>query len=208
MHTAIERVKISCVSMKGVKIMNKAMTEKRNAVVTNLNVEKILETSTVLTEKKLTEKQANIAMYISDLITSKKIGLGYQFGIKRFNAMFVNWSNGKAYEKTSAIPTVKDIAEACKSLYLSCKDYGFFPIVKTNTDGAIIIDCVKWEDGFYSQSKKKKESESKEKTVSIDYDQLIEFFKTADARFLLDLKDDLIAILKDRDIISVLKKTA
>lgn len=188
--------------------MNKAMTEKRNAVVTNLNVEKILETSTVLTEKKLTKKQADIAMYVSDLITSKKIGLGYQFGIKRFNAMFVNWSNGKAYEKTSAIPTVKDIAEACKSLYLSCKDYGFFPIVKTNTDGAIIIDCVKWEDGFYSQSKKKKESESKEKTVSIDYDQLIEFFKTADARLLLDLKDDLITILKDRDIISVLKKSA
>lgn len=188
--------------------MNKAMAEKRSMLVTSADVERILEVSTTLTEKKLNEKQAVIATYILDLISSKKIGLGYQFGIKRFNAMFVNWNNEKAYEKASVIPTVKDIAEACKNLYLPCKDYGFFPIVKTNIDGAIIIDCIKWEEGFYSQPTKKKESEPKAKTVSIEYDQLIEFFKTADARLLLDLKDDLIAILKDRNIISILKKSA
>lgn len=188
--------------------MNKAMTEKRDVLIENSDVEKILENSSVLTVKKLTEKQTVIATYISDLITSKKIGLGYQFGIKRFNAMFVDWCNGKSYEKANVIPTVKDITEACKSLYLPCKEYGFFPIVKTNTDGAIIIDCVKWVDEFYSQPKKKKESETKTKTVAIDYEQLIEFLKDADASLLLGLKDDLMAILKDRNIISVLKKSA
>ena len=190
------------------KIMNKAMTEKRDVLVNGTDIEKILEVSTVLTDKKLTEKQSVIATYVSDLITSKRIGLGYQFGIRRFNAMFVDWCNGKSYEKANVMPTVKDVAEACKSLYLSCKEYGFFPIVKTNTDGAIIIDCVKWVDGFYSQQTKKKESESKTKTVSIDYDQLIKFLKDADASLLLDLKNDLMAILKDRNIISVLKKSA
>ena len=186
--------------------MKKTLENARKAIITNTEKERILEQSGVLSNK-LTEKEKAIADYIfNELIATKKIGIGYQFGLKRFNAMFIQWENGKTTEKASTIPTVKEISNACKSLYKDCEQFEFFPIVKTNSDGAIIIDCVKWVAEFYSETKPKKASEKKEKPIELDYDALILGLQELDIITLSELKNEIESILKNR--VNVVKKSA
>jgi hypothetical protein len=188
------------------ELMKKTLENARKAIITNTEKERILEQSGILSSK-LTEREKAIADYLfSELIVPRKIGLGYQFGLKRFNAMFVNWNNGKATDKASVIPTVKEISNACKSLYKECKEFEFFPIVKTNSDGAIIIDCVKWVAEFYSETKPKKASEKKEKPIELDYDALILGLQELDIETLSELKTEIESILKSR--VNVVKKSA
>ena len=137
--------------------MNKE--EMRKKLVVNVSTERVLEESSNIT--KISKRETSIACYLFDLIESKKIGLGYQFGIKRFNSRFIEWENGKATAKASVIPSVKEISNACKSLYEKCEPFGFFPVVKTNLDGAVIIDCVEWVKGFYSSKKTTKKASKK-----------------------------------------------
>lgn len=139
-------------------IMNKAMETMRNNLVENTTIEKLLETSSVMLRRELREKETNIYLYICELVASGKLSKGYQFSIKRFNSMFINWENGKSTEKTSILPTVSDISNACKYFYsvngLNC---GFMPIVRINNDGCIIVDCVEYVENYYSTPKEKKE---------------------------------------------------
>lgn len=181
--------------------MKKEQIELRSAIVSDSTVEKIVETNS----NKLTQKELTIAGYIQDLIASGKIGLGYQFGIKRFNSMFINWASGKTVEKATVLPTVKEITTACKSLYQECKERGFFPIVKTNIDGAIIIDCVKWVEGFYT-AKKESAKKSTQKAMEIDYSDLVATLESSDTDTLLALKSDIERILRSKVIVH--KKTA
>ena len=101
---------------------------------------------------------------------------------------------------------MKEISNACKSLYLNCKDFGFFPIVRGNSDGAIIIDCVEWVEGFYTVKKATELKEKKEKVTSINYDDLLSFLEVADTDLLKDLSTDIEIILKSR--VNVIKKSA
>lgn len=185
--------------------MKKTLENAREAIIQNSTTEKILEQSSNLASK-LSEKENSIACYLWGLIESQKIGMGYQFGLKRFNSMFIQWENGKATEKASTIPTVKEISNACKSLYKACESFGFFPIVKTNSDGAIIIDCIKWVAEFYSETKPKKASEKKEKPIVLDYDALILGLQELDIETLSELKNEIESILKSR--VKLHKKTA
>lgn len=190
--------------------MKKTLESMRNSLVTSCEVEKVLEQSSVISTKQ-TEKESSIASYIfNELIATKKIGLGYQFGIKRFNTMFVNWVNGKATEKASTLPTVKDIANACKSIYKDCEPFGFFPIVKTNSDGAIIIDCVKWVEGFYSEKKASdKASEKKSKKIEIDFDDLVTMLKESnDIEMLCELRDIINNTIDSKVTLHKAKKSA
>lgn len=186
--------------------MKKTLENARKAIIANTEKERILEQSGILSSK-LTEKEKAIADYLfNELIVTKKIGLGYQFGLKRFNAMFVNWSNGKVTEKASVIPTVKEISNACKSLYKQCKDFEFFPIVRTNSDGAIIIDCLKWTEEFYTEKKEIQAKEKKKKPFKIDFDSLSLALRECDNECLIDIKNEIEEILKSR--VKLIKKLA
>ena len=186
--------------------MKKTLENARKAIILNTEKERILEQSVILSYK-LTEKEKAIADYLfNELILTKKIGIGYQFGLKRFNAMFVNWSNGKATEKASVIPTVKEISNACKSLYKQCKDFEFFPIVRTNSDGAIIIDCIKWTEEFYTEKKEGKAKEKNRKPFEIDFDSLALALRECDNDSLIDIKNEIEEILKSR--VNLVKKSA
>ena len=185
--------------------MNKTMENARNAIIENSATEKILEQSGIIPTS-LNKKEESVKVYLWDLIKSHKIAKGYQFGLKRFNRMFIEWENGKTTEKASVIPSVKEISNACKSLYLNCKDFGFFPIVRGNSDGAIIIDCVEWVEGFYTVKKATESKEKKEKVTSINYDDLLSFLEVADTDLLKDLSTDIEIILKSR--VNVIKKSA
>lgn len=133
--------------------------EMRKNLIDDVATERILEESSNIA--KTSKRETSIACYLFDLIESKEIGLGYQFGIKRFNSRFIEWENGKATAKASAVPSVKEISNACKSLYERCEPFGFFPVIKTNIDGAIIIDCVEWVEGFYTVKKTTKKTTKK-----------------------------------------------
>lgn len=190
--------------------MKKTLENARKAIITNTEKERILEQSGILSSK-LTEKEKAIADYLfSGLIVPKKIGIGYQFGLKRFNAMFINWSNGKATDKASIIPTVKEISNACKSLYKECKEFEFFPIVKTNSDGAIIIDCIKWIEGFYSEKKPtEKKSEKTEKPIEIDFEMLCDLLRNSDdVEMLSELRDIITETLDKKVTLHKAKKSA
>jgi len=186
--------------------MKKTLENARKAIITNTEKERILEQSEILSNK-LTEKEKIIADYLfNELIATKKIGIGYQFGLKRFNAMFINWTNGKTTEKASIIPTVKEISNACKSLYKQCKEFEFFPIVRTNSDGAIIIDCIKWTEEFYTEKKEGKAKEKKEKPFEIDFESLSLALRECDNECLIDIKKEIEEILKSR--VKLVKKSA
>lgn len=138
--------------------MNKTMETLRNNLVENTTTEKLLETSSVMLTRELREKEANIYLYICELVASGKLSKGYQFSIKRFNSMFINWENGKSVEKTSTLPTLSDISNACKYFYsMNGLECGFMPIVRINNDGCIIVDCVEYVENYYSKPKEKKE---------------------------------------------------
>lgn len=126
-------------------------------------------------------------------------------GMKRFNNLFINWGNGKATEKASALPTVKDVTDACRSLYLDCKAVGFMPIVRVNNDGAVIIDCVQWVEEFYSE---RKEGEAKPKAKKpLDVEKLLSALSEEEAETLKTLQDGIIAILKEKGAFKVSKVT-
>ncbi len=185
--------------------MNKTMENARRAIVENSATEKILEQSGIIPNS-LNKKEESVKIYLWDMINSHKINKGYQFGLKRFNRLFIEWENGKTTEKASVIPSVKEISNACKSLYNDCRDFGFFPIVRGNSDGAIIIDCVEWVEGFYTAKKTAEQKEKKAKENIINYDDLIAFLQNADTNLLTDLSTDIEAILKSR--VNLIKKSA
>ena len=140
--------------------MNKTMETLRNNLVENTTTEKLLETSTTELTRELNKKETNIYLYICELVASDKLNKGYQFSIKRFNSMFINWENGKSTEKTNVLPTITDIVNACKYFYtMNGKENNFMPIVRINNDGCIIVDCVDYVENYYSKGKEKKESE-------------------------------------------------
>lgn len=176
--------------------MKKSMAGKRVAMVSNPSETKIVEGATSL-HSKISKKGGNIASCLWDLIEGKKIALGYQMGIKRFNNLFIQWEDGKATEKASALPSVKDITDACRSLYLDCRAVGFMPIVRINNDGAVIVDCVQWVEDFYSERKEGGEEKPKAKKP-LDIEKLLSALSEEEAATLKTLSDGIIAILKEK----------
>jgi len=167
--------------------MNKAMETMRNGLVENSAIEKLLESSSVMLSRELNKKEFSIYQCICELVASGKLSMGYQFGIKRFNAMFVQWENGKATEKTTVLPSVTEIANACKYFYgMNGKENDFFPIVRINNDGTIIIDCIKYLDNFYSLPTEKKE-------VKISREKLLEKI----GKLIIELNDTINSGLTD-----------
>ena len=148
--------------------MNKSMEVMRNGLVENVSIEKLVESSSVMLSRDLNKKEFSIYNCICELVSSGKIALGYQFGIKRFNSIFVQWENNKSVEKSSVLPSVTDISNACKYFYkMNAKEVGFMPIIRINNDGSIIVDCVKYLENFYSNPSAKKE-------VKISREKLLE----------------------------------
>lgn len=95
------------------------------------------------------------------------MSIGYQFGLKRFNRLFVNWEEKRSVEKCSVIPTTSQISNACKEFYkTNGKEKGFFPLMKVNNDGSVIIEMTKYVDDFYiEKAPVKEEKELREKKL-------------------------------------------
>lgn len=183
--------------------MNKSMKEKRGLMITDPSATKIIEGSTTLNAK-ISKKAEAVADCIRTMMTEGGFVLGCQTGLKRFNNLFIDWENGKATEKASTLPTVKDITDACRSLYLECKALGFMPIVRVNNDGATIIVCVRWMEDFYAE---RKEGESKPKAKKpLDVEKLLSALSEEEAETLKTLQDGILALLKEKGAFKVSKK--
>lgn len=145
---------------------SKDFSNMRNSLVSDNTIEKLLESNSVELSRELNKREFPIYNYLSECISKGLLNVGYQFGIKRFNTMFIKWENGKATANSHVIPTATDISNACKYFYKmnACK-VGFMPIVRINSDGAIIIDCVSYIPNFYSKKVEKTATASRDKTL-------------------------------------------
>lgn len=145
---------------------SKDFSNMRNSLVADNTVEKLLESNSVELTRELNKREFPIYNYLSDCISKGLLNVGYQFGIKRFNTMFIKWESGKATANSHVIPTATDISNACKYFYkMNALKVGFMPIVRINNDGAIIIDCVDYIPNFYSPKVEKKLEVSREKSL-------------------------------------------
>lgn len=167
--------------------------------------EKVLEQSTQVAGR-LTEREREVAEFVMGLIENKKIGLGWQFGLRRFNRLFIDWSDGKATAKASDVPSVKEISNAMRSLYGRCEPFGFMPVVRANEDGAVIIDCVRWQAEFYAERKARKAGGRDPRPVVLDYDDLIAGFGALDTCDLVEMRREIDRLLSERAV--PVKKTA
>lgn len=141
-------------------------SKMRNSLVVDTSLERVLENNSIELTRDLNKREFPIYNYLSELVTKGFLNIGYQFGIKRFNTMFIKWDNGKATAKSNVIPTATDINNACKYFYKNnAEKVGFMPIVRMNNDGAIIIDCVSYIPNFYSEKVEKKTTVSREKIL-------------------------------------------
>lgn len=178
--------------------MHKTMETLRNNLVENTTTEKLLETSTTELTRELNKKETNIYLYICELVATNKLNKGYQFSIKRFNSMFINWENGKSTEKTSTLPTLTDIVNACKYFYtMNGKEKNFMPIVRINNDGCIIVDCVDYVENYYSKGKEKTSTELTRDKAIKELSKMLDRLETLSS--VLDKSDinDFIKSIKD-----------
>lgn len=145
---------------------SKDFSRMRNSLVVDTSLERVIENNSVELIRELNKREFPIYNYMSELVTKGLLNVGYQFGIKRFNTMFIKWDNGKATAKSNVIPTATDINNACKHFYkYNAEKVGFMPIVRMNNDGAIIIDCVSYIPNFYSEKVEKKSTVSRDKIL-------------------------------------------
>ena len=145
---------------------SKDFSKMRNSLVVDTSLERVIENNSVELTRDLNKREFPIYNYLSELVTKGFLNVGYQFGIKRFNTMFIKWDNGKATAKSNVIPTATDINNACKYFYkYNAEKVGFMPIVRMNNDGAIIIDCVNYIPNFYSEKVEKKTTVSRDKII-------------------------------------------
>ena len=184
--------------------MKKLMAEKRVAMICNPTETKIIEGSTSL-DAKVSKKAEAVADCLRTMMTEGGFVLGCQTGLKRFNNLFIDWENGKATEKASTLPTIKDITDACRSLYPECKTMGFMPIVRINNDGATIIICVRWVEDFYAERKEGAVKKTKAKKP-LDVEKLLSALSGEEAETLKTLQEGILGLLKEKGAFKVSKK--
>lgn len=186
---------------KGVFLIKKYAQKQVNGITERLfeDCRKINKTSV---EKSLKVKA--LSCFIKSLNDTDKLVNGYEIGIKKLVTMFVSWTNDKYTFNLKDISDLKTIAMA---IGYSCL-MGYVPMNKMlviilNRDDSIVIRLIDKQENFYQW----KETKAKEEKA-IEYEELLDFLKVADAGLLLDLSKDLSAILKEREIIKINKKVA
>lgn len=122
--------------------------------------------STIKSNLKLNDIENLIYTYMVEEFSSGKLSKGYEFGIKKFNAKFVDWCDKKDTVKAKAFPTVKNIENACKFFFLTDgKNFKIVPLIKVNSDGAIIVQVVDYDVKdfkIYTPKEKTKKTDDKE----------------------------------------------
>lgn len=190
---------------KGVFQIKKYAKSQVNGITERLfeDCRKINKTSV---EKSLKVKA--LSCFIKSLNDTNKFVNGYEIGIKKLVTMFVSWTDEKY---TFNLKDTSDLKTIAMAIGYSCL-MGFVPtnkmlVIILNRDDSIVIRLIDKQENFY-QWKETKTKEEKTEEKSIEYEELIDFLKVADADLLLDLSKDLSAILKERKIFKINKKAA